>query len=315
MITPEAAPVALTPGGKPPWLKARLAGGPGYARLRRLLQDSALHTVCEEAGCPNLGECWNRGTATFMILGDTCTRACSYCQVHSGRPGPLDPDEPRRVALAVQQLGLQHAVITSVNRDDLGDGGAGHFAATIRWIRRLAPATSVEVLIPDFEGNGDALAAVLAEGPEVLNHNTETVPRLYRAVRHRARYARSLDLLARAAAWHPRPTTKTGLMVGLGETRDEVSAVMRDLRAVDCDVLTIGQYLRPTPRHAPIQRYVPPPEFADMAAEARALGFQHVESGPLVRSSYHAESQVPAEVQARRRGAVGNTGIPLVPAD
>ena len=209
-----------------------------------------------EAHCPNIAECWNRGTATFMILGDVCTRACAYCQVTSGRPGaPPDPDEARRVALAVQQMGLRHAVVTSVNRDDQPDGGAGIFAATIRWIRRLSPGTTVEVLIPDFEGNEEALATVLAARPEILNHNTETVPRLYPRVRHKGHYERTLALLERAAQWSPRPVTKSGIMVGLGETRAEISGVLADLRAVDCDVLTVGQYLRPSPKHIAVARY------------------------------------------------------------
>ena len=268
-----------------------------------------MHTVCEEAHCPNLAECWGRGTATFMILGDTCTRACGYCQVTSGRPEGLDRDEPRRVALAVQKMGLKHAVVTSVNRDDLADGGAGIFAETIRWVRRLSPGTSVEVLIPDFDGNWAALATTLEQRPEVLNHNTETVPRLYPSVRHKANYEQSLELLRRAGEWSPRPVTKSGIMVGLGERREEISAVLRDLRSVGCDVLTVGQYLRPSLNHLPVARYVPPAEFDAIGAEARALGFRHVESGPLVRSSYHAESQVPGREQA------GDLVVPLVEMD
>ena len=280
-------------GPKPAWLKARAPGGPTYDRLRRLMRDEGLHTVCEEARCPNIGECWNSGTATFLILGKVCTRACGYCQVTSGRPGPLDADEPRRVALTVERMGLEHAVITSVNRDDVPDGGAGLFVETVRWIRRLSPGTTVELLTPDFDGNWDALESVLRAAPEILNHNTETVPRLYRTVRHKARYERSLELLRRAGAWSPRPVTKSGLMLGLGETMDEIDAVLRDLRAVGCDVLTVGQYLRPTLKHLPVARFVPPAEFDALAVRARAMGFRHVESGPLVRSSYHAERQVP----------------------
>ena len=280
-------------GPKPAWLKARAPGGPTYERLRRLMRDEGLHTVCEEARCPNIGECWNSGTATFLILGKVCTRACGYCQVTSGRPGPLDADEPRRVAMTVERMGLEHAVITSVNRDDVPDGGAGLFVETVRWIRRLSPGTTVELLTPDFDGNWDALDAVLRAAPEILNHNTETVPRLYRTVRHKARYERSLELLRRAGAWSPRPVTKSGLMLGLGETMDEIDAVLRDLRAVGCDVLTVGQYLRPTLKHLPVARFVPPAEFDALAGRARAMGFRHVESGPLVRSSYHAERQVP----------------------
>ena len=282
-------------GPKPPWLKVRAPLGPTYNRLRTLMRDEELHTVCEEARCPNIGECWNRGTATFLILGKVCTRACGYCQITSGRPEALDPDEPRRVAMTVERMGLRHAVITSVNRDDVADGGAGLFVETVRWIRRLSPDTNIELLVPDFDGNWGALEAVLAAQPEILNHNTETVPRLYREVRHRARYERSLELLRRAHEWSPRPVTKSGLMVGLGETMAEIDAVLVDLRSVGCDVLTVGQYLRPTLKHLPVARFVPPEEFEVLADRARALGFKHVESGPLVRSSYHAESQVPGE--------------------
>ena len=309
MPTPSRSALAPNPAGpKPDWLKVRVPSGPNYQRLLGIMRDSDLHTVCEEAHCPNLAECWGRGTATFMILGDTCTRACGYCQVTSGRPNGLDRDEPRRVALAVQRMGLKHAVVTSVNRDDLPDGGAAVFADTIRWIRRLSPATTIEVLIPDFEGNWDALATTLEMRPEVLNHNTETVPRLYPAVRHKADYAQSLELLRRAAAWSPRPVTKSGIMVGLGETREEISAVLRDLRSVDCDILTVGQYLRPSFKHIPVARYLPPAEFDAIGDEARALGFTHVESGPLVRSSYHAESQVPGRESRDRI-------VPLVDPD
>ena len=290
---PVPSPRAANPP-KPPWLKARVPSGPAYVRLRELLRNSALHTVCEEAHCPNLAECWDRGTATFLILGEICTRACGFCQVTSGRPAPLDPGEPRRVAEAVQAMGLRHAVITSVNRDDAPDGGAAIFVETVRWIRRLAPGTSIELLVPDFDGNTAALEAVLAAAPEILNHNMETVPRLYPRVRHQARYARSLDLLARAAAARPRPVTKTGIMLGLGESMDEVQATLRDLRAVDCDVLTVGQYLRPSRQHLPVARYVPPEEFAALRDLALGLGFQQVEAGPLVRSSYHAERHAPA---------------------
>ena len=278
---------------KPPWLRVRFPGGPNYLRLRALVREQALHTVCEEARCPNIGECWEAGTATFMLLGDTCTRACGFCAVATGRPGALDPAEPLRVAQTVRTLGLRHAVITSVNRDDLPDGGAAHFAATIRWVRRLNPGATVEVLIPDFQGDWDALAAVMAARPDVLNHNTETVPRLYRRVRPKARYERSLELLRRAKELEPAAVTKSGLMVGLGESREELLAVFRDLRAAGCDVLTLGQYLRPSARHLPVDRYYTPEEFQELAAEARALGFRHVEAGPLVRSSYHAERHLP----------------------
>jgi lipoyl synthase len=292
---------------KPDWLKVRFPGGPNYLRLKGLMRERGLHTVCEEARCPNMGECWEAGTATFMILGDVCTRACGFCAVTSGRPGaPPDPGEPKRVALTVAQLGLAHAVVTSVNRDDQPDGGAAIFADTIRWIRRLAPGTSIEVLIPDFLGDWAALETVLAAGPDILNHNTETVPRLYPRVRFKARYERSLELIERAGMHDPRPVTKTGIMLGLGETRAEVLEVMRDLRAVGCDVLTIGQYLRPSAKHLPLVRYVPPEEFDELRDEGMALGFRHVESGPLVRSSYHAERQIP---EGMRRA--GTDVIPL----
>ncbi len=292
---------------KPAWLKVRAPGGPNYARLRTIMRDNTLNTVCEEAHCPNIADCWDRGTATFLILGEVCTRACSYCQISSGRPAPLDTDEPRRVALSVRRMALRHAVITSVNRDDVPDGGSALFVETMQRIRSGSPATTIELLIPDFDGNTDALDAVLAEAPEILNHNIETVPRLFGTVRHKAIFERSLAILQRAAGWSPRPVTKSGLMLGLGETRDEVEDVLRRLRDVDCDVLTIGQYLRPSPKHFPVQRFVPPAEFDALAVRARAMGFKHVESGPLVRSSYHAESQVPG------RGAIDPSQlVPLV---
>lgn len=277
---------------KPEWLKVRFPGGPSYRRLKGLMRERRLHTVCEEARCPNIGECWEAGTATFMILGDTCTRACGFCAVKSGRPAALDVAEPMRVAQAVRSMGLTHAVVTSVNRDDEADGGAGIFAATIRWIRRLSPGTSVEVLIPDFLGNWYALATVMRERPEILNHNTETVPRLYRRVRPKGRYERTLELLRRGKEMRPEGITKTGVMVGLGETKHELLKVMTDLVDVGCDVLTIGQYLRPSARHLPLERYYRPEEFDEMAEAGRALGLRHVEAGPLVRSSYRAERQV-----------------------
>ncbi len=294
---------------KPEWLKVRFPGGPSYLRLKQLMRTQQLHTVCEEARCPNIGECWEAGTATFMILGDVCTRACSFCAVTTGRPKALDYEEPVRVAQAVAQMGLRHAVVTSVNRDDTPDGGARVFADTIRWIRRLSPGTSVEVLIPDFMGDWDALATVMDARPEILNHNTETVPRLYPRVRHKARYERTLELLERAKALDPGAITKTGVMLGLGETRDELHEVMADLRMVEVDVLTVGQYLRPakSPRHPPVERFVPPAEFDEIRDEALALGFRHVESGPLVRSSYHAERQVPDGA----RGARADVPLPL----
>ena len=277
---------------KPEWLKVRFPGGPNYMRLKGLMREKRLHTVCEEAHCPNIGECWQAGTATFMILGDTCTRACAFCAVKSGRPLALDTDEPVRVAQAVRRMGLTHAVVTSVNRDDQPDGGASIFAATIRSIRRLSPGTSVEVLIPDFMGNWEALATVMDERPEILNHNTETVPRLYRRVRPKARYERSLELLRRAKEMDPGGITKSGVMVGLGETKHELLLVMARLVDVGCDVLTVGQYLRPSVKHAPVERYYRPEEFEELAEAGRRLGFRHVEAGPLVRSSYHAERQV-----------------------
>ena len=285
-------PDGLSQERKPPWLKVRFPGGPNYLRLKGIMRKGRLNTVCEEAHCPNVGECWEAGTATFMILGDTCTRACGFCAVKTGRPIGLDRLEPMRVAVAVRELGLRHAVVTSVNRDDEPDGGASIFAATIRWIRKLSPETSVEVLIPDFMGNWDALATVMDAHPEILNHNTETVPRLYRRVRPKARYERSLELLRRAKEMEPTGITKSGLMVGLGETRHELLLVMADLVDAGCDVLTIGQYLRPSRKHLPLVRYYRPDEFAELKEDALSLGFRHVEAGPLVRSSYHAERQV-----------------------
>lgn len=276
---------------RPPWLKVRYRPSPELERLRSLMRESELHTVCEEARCPNLGECWGRGTATFMILGDTCTRSCGFCAVKTGRPESLDADEPRRVALAIQRMGLRHAVITSVNRDELDDGGAGIFAETIRWTRRLCPETTIEVLIPDFKGDRDALETVLAAGPDILNHNLETVERLSRAVRPQAVYERSLDLLRHAKA-HGSAKTKSGVMVGLGETFDELIEAFGDLRNSGVDILTVGQYLQPTPAHLPIVRYWHPNEFSRLKGVAAGMGFQHVEAGPLVRSSYHAEEQV-----------------------
>ncbi|MGD9935808.1 MAG: lipoyl synthase [Dehalococcoidia bacterium] len=276
---------------RPPWLKVRYQPSPELEGLRALMRQSDLHTVCEEARCPNLGECWGRGTATFMILGDTCTRSCGFCAVKTGRPGTLDTDEPRRVALAIQKMGLRHAVITSVNRDELRDGGAGIFADTIRWTRRLSPETTIEVLIPDFRGDWDALGTVLGAGPEILNHNLETVERLSRTVRPQAVYERSLELLKRAKAHGGRTRTKSGVMVGLGETFSELVKVFEDLRRSKVDILTVGQYLQPTAAHLPIVRYWHPDEFGELRKAALAMGFGHVEAGPLVRSSYHAEEQ------------------------
>ncbi len=275
----------------PPWLKVRFPAGDRYHDLKRLMRSQTLHTVCEEARCPNIGECWNAGTATFMILGDTCTRACGFCAVTSGRPQTVDEMEPARLAATVERLGIDYCVITSVNRDDLPDGGAGMFARCIRAVRYRRPEVRVEVLIPDFMGDENALRAVVEAEPYVLNHNVETVPRLYPRVRFKARYERSLELLARAKRTAPGLRTKSGLMVGLSETAEEVVAVMRDLRDAAVDIVTIGQYLRPTAKHLPVQRYYEPDEYEVFRAEGRRLGFAHVEAGPLVRSSYHAERQ------------------------
>lgn len=279
---------------KPSWIRAQFPAGERYTEVVRLLRDETLNTVCQEARCPNIGECFNRGTATFMILGDTCTRACGFCAVNSGRPAPIDWTEPRRLAEAVERLNLSYVVITSVNRDDVPDGGAQIFAYCIELIRRRRPETAVEVLIPDFVGNWDALETVLAAGPTVLNHNVETVERLYPQVRFQARYERSLELLRRASDWASDIPTKTGFMLGLGEERREVSELLVDLRRSDVDLLTVGQYLRPSRKHLPVVRYVPVEEFDDIRAEALSLGFRHVESGPMVRSSYHADEQARA---------------------
>ncbi|MCP9455159.1 MAG: lipoyl synthase [Nitrospira sp.] len=274
----------------PSWLKVVANTGPDYFDVQGTIARLQLHTICEEARCPNRWECWNARTATFLILGDICTRRCQYCSVETGRPRPVDSQEPRRVAEAVQALRLRHAVVTSVSRDELPDGGAAVFAETVRLIRQLNPHCTVEVLIPDFEGNEEALKTVCAEQPDILNHNIETVPRLFPRIRPRGKYQRSIELLERAKGWGMR--TKSGLIVGMGETIDEVRDVMRDLRSVDCDVLTIGQYLQPTRDHLPVSRFYDPSEFAVLKEEGLGLGFSHVESGPLVRSSYHAERQV-----------------------
>jgi lipoic acid synthetase len=296
----EAVPIDLR---RPDWLKARLPVGPTYENLKRLMRSKTLHTVCEEARCPNIGECWGAGTATFMILGDTCTRSCGFCAVKTGRPTTLDLDEPRRVAEAVRQMGLGHAVVTSVNRDELHDGGAGIFAETIRLVRELSPETSVEVLIPDFKGDREALRTVLEARPDILNHNTETVPRLYRRVRPQATYERSLELLRRAREYHAELTTKSGVMVGLGESFDEVIQTMADIRAQGTDIITVGQYLRPSAQHLPIERYWHPDEFAELRVAGLRMGFRHVEAGPLVRSSYHAERHVRPTTPAVSGGA------------
>ena len=282
-----------TPQRLPWWIRARFPGGPNYLHLKNMLREEGLHTVCEEARCPNIGECWEWGTATFLILGDICTRACGYCAIKTGLPTTLDLAEPNRVAQTVEKMKLRHAVITSVDRDDLPDGGAGIFAATILQIRARVPGCNVEVLIPDFKGSRDALATVMAAKPDILNHNTETVPRLYRKARPGGIYTRALELLRRAREIEPKVITKTGVIIGLGETWDELLQVMDDLRAVDVDVLTIGQYLRPSQDHLPVDRFYTPEEFVQLKVEGLARGFKHVESGPLVRSSYHAHEQVP----------------------
>src|SRR4051812_35806814 len=293
----SAAPQPRVP--KPDWLKVRAPGSPSYLRLKGLMRDLQLHTVCEEAQCPNIGECWNHGTATFMILGDVGTRACSYCAVSHGRPAPADAAEPVRVADAIRTLDLNYVVITSVDRDDLADGGASIFAETIRETRARLPQCRIEVLIPDFQGNEAALHAVLDARPDVLNHNTETVPRLSRMARSGGRYARTLELLDRSRRYAPGIPTKSGVMVGLGEEREELLATFRDLRDAGCGILTIGQYLRPTAAHSPMVRYYHPDEFADLKREALGMGFVHVESGPLVRSSYHANETADAYAAAR----------------
>ncbi|MEE2658791.1 MAG: lipoyl synthase [Candidatus Latescibacterota bacterium] len=281
------------PGGRrlPAWLKAKAPGSHRYLELRRLVKQLDLHTVCESAHCPNIGECWDRGTATFMILGDICTRSCGFCAVKTGRPTGLDQEEPLRVAEAICRLGLRHAVITSVNRDELPDGGAEIFARTIIEVHRLCPQTSVEVLIPDFQGKWEALETVLDAGPDVLNHNLETVLRLYRIMRPQARYEQSLELLDRARKLSNAPT-KSGLMLGAGETPAEIEEAITDLSEVGCNILTLGQYLSPSAKHVPVDRFLPPEEFDELRAFSIQLGFHHVESGPMVRSSYHAEEQV-----------------------
>jgi lipoyl synthase len=290
----QIAPMRAVPAPKPEWLKARAPMGENYHELKRLARSLGLHTVCESAHCPNIGECWHHKTATFMMLGNLCTRRCGFCAVPKGRPLAIDYDEPRRVAEAVATLGLQHAVITSVNRDDDLVGGARVFAMVIDEIRRQAPGCRVEVLIPDFQGNPEAIRIVVEAKPEVLNHNTESVPRLYRVVRSGARYERSLELLRYARQLRPEGITKSGVMVGLGEETSELLEVFRDLAAVQCDILTIGQYLRPSRDHLPMARLYTPREFAELKTEALKMGFRHVESGPLVRSSYHAHEQAAA---------------------
>jgi lipoic acid synthetase len=273
---------------RPDWLKVRVPGGPNYIELKTIMRDQGLHTVCEEAHCPNIGECWEHRTATFMILGDICTRACGFCAVTSGKPIGLDLHEPQRVARAVQQMGLKHVVITSVNRDDLPDGGSQLFAATIRKVREANPGVTIEVLIPDFEGIEDSLQHVLRAAPDILNHNIETVERLTKRVRRKAQYRRSLRVLRHARELAPDRLTKSGIMLGLGETSEEIAQTLQDLRAAQVDIVTIGQYLRPSAKHLPVVRFYSPDEFSAWHDYGMSLGFRHVESGPLVRSSYHA---------------------------
>ena len=276
---------------KPEWLKVRAPGSENYLRLKGLMRTLGLHTVCEEANCPNIGECWHHGTATFMILGDTCTRSCGYCNVTHGAPKPADPAEPVRVASAIHAMALSYVVVTSVDRDDLPDFGASHFAETIRQTRQRLPECRIEVLIPDFQGSEASLRTVLDAGPDVLNHNIETVPRLYRTARPGGRYDRALQVLDRSRTLAPQVPTKSGLMVGLGETMDEVVSTLRDLRQAGCRIVTIGQYLRPSLANLPMSRYYTPAEFAELKRIGLEIGFGHVESGPLVRSSYHAHEQ------------------------
>jgi len=282
------------PERKPGWLKVRAPGGPNYLRLKQLMRELDLHTVCEEAHCPNVGECWEHGTATFMILGDVCTRNCAYCAVTHGRPPKFDPAEPERVAQAVAEMRLQHVVITSVDRDDLPDFGAWAFAETIRQIKQYVPSCSVEVLVPDFQGDQESIQTVLDASPDIYNHNTETVPRLYKRCRPGGRYERVMRIFTMAKRRAPQIPTKSGIILGMGETNGEVLAVLRDLRAVDVDIITLGQYLRPSASHIKLDRYVTPEEFRMFRKEGMAMGFRHVESGPLVRSSYHAWEQVQA---------------------
>lgn len=276
----------------PEWIKARFPGGDGYHRLKGIMRELKLNTVCEDAHCPNIGECWNRGTATFMILGDICTRGCRYCAVAKGKPEGLDLEEPVRVAEAVRQMNLRHAVITSVDRDDLSDGGANIFAQTIRQIRKHVPTCTVEVLIPDFRGDADALRTVMEAMPDILNHNTETVPRLYPAIRLGGKYEITLELLRHAKEWYPSSITKTGIMLGLGEEDHEIEEVIRDLVSIGVNILTLGQYLQPTRKHAVVAKFYHPDEFRAWKAKGELMGIGHVESGPLVRSSYHAEEQM-----------------------
>jgi len=294
----EAPAAEASAGRLPSWLKRSLPRGNGNFFTQTLLEDLRLETVCENARCPNRPECWSRRTATFMILGNVCTRPCGFCSVPKGEPVHVEDDEPARVAEAAERLGLRHVVITSVTRDDLPDGGADHFARCIAAVRRRMPSSAVEVLTPDFNGDAEAIDTVINAKPDVFNHNLETVPRLYRVVRGRAAYRRSLDLLERVKQRSPSMVTKAGLMLGIGETIDELFEVLADLRAIGCDVLTLGQYLAPTLKHIPVARWVPPAEFDSLAATARLLGFREVVAGPFVRSSYHADEMVPGHVAA-----------------
>ncbi|PSR23141.1 MAG: lipoyl synthase [Sulfobacillus acidophilus] len=294
---PMAHPSRTAPGPKPPpWLKVRLTQGENYLEIKQLMRSQTLHTVCEEAMCPNIYECWQARTATFLILGDICTRNCGFCAITTGRPTELDRLEPQRIAETTKNMGLRHVVITSVTRDDLADGGAEIFAGCIEAVREQVPGCGIEVLTPDLLGNWEALASIVAARPDIFNHNTESVPRLYPWVRPKAQYERTLELLRRVKQQDESIVTKSGLMVGLGETREELHQVFVDLRENGVDVLTVGQYLRPDQKHLPVEKYYTPEEFVDIKREAQALGFRHVESGPLVRSSYHAASQVPQEV-------------------
>ena len=297
---PVHQPNAAPDGRKPAWLTVRAPGGPSYMRLRKLMRGLNLHSVCEEAHCPNIGECWEDATATFRILGDVCTRNCGYCAIAHGTPVWEDREEPERIGRAVAELALEYVVITSVNRDDLADGGAAHWAATIQGVHAHAPACRVEVLIPDFLGRHASLETVIAAAPAILNHNTETVPRLYKLARHGGRYERTLELFRHAGAVAPGLPLKSGIILGLGEERDELVATLRDLVGAGVSILTLGQYLRPSPAHLPVARYYHPDEFAELAEIGRGLGFAHVESGPLVRSSYHAKKQADA---SERRSA------------
>lgn len=290
---PPVVPNTEQRGPKPPWLRVKAPGGTNYRAIARLIEENKLHTVCAEARCPNIGECWENGTATFMLLGDTCTRGCRFCAVTKGRPAAgVDWDEPERVARTIHTLGLRHAVVTSVNRDDQPDGGAVIFALMIRRVRELCPTTAIEVLTPDFMGDVRAIRTVAEAGPDIFNHNTETVPRLYPRVRPKAKFKQTMEVLRQAKVFGPATMlTKSGIMVGLGETIEEIIEVMASLRSVGCDIMTIGQYLRPSAWHLPIVRYVRPEEFAELKRIGLEMGFRHVESGPLVRSSYHAHEQ------------------------